>query len=953
MDRRRTRRNQSDSFYKDNKNRTRKDNENNYTSRKSNNREYSRNNYTKPLGKENSTSEGNKKFENPKFFYKRVHGNYSKLYVPEAYDKKPEKKNSPKNGQETHSHLEFQDVSSNVENQNNNNQFSNATVREKNKDIKVSELDDKKEKLKTIYSQIKNMENKLDKDVLIEELNEYKFDILSRDHLQLITKYIELIQENYKVAVIKYEMDIKVWKLGIYKLFNLFRNYLNDFYSYQNKESVLDENVKQIFACFINESLKSVNALASILKPYDTNSNITLHENTKFNRYQIAWHRCMFYINDLLRYQYLHGLKPSEDLEDLWKRANFINKNIINISPNNGLLYHQMAILHLSNDNKFETLYYFLRSLCVKNPYNKARETHLSFFDNIFKEFTNVCNEFSSVYNIETFSVQFAHLHGILYTKIGTETFNGILKRLMKGIKMQSEKLSSFWIRTSALCNIAILHHYLNINNENLLDLPIQLILEQLEVNIRIFLEKQDKKFLHHVEVFLYWIILSLQNKEAYVELMKPKLKTIWSLLVKTCNLIEQDLLLDENIEIQVRDNFSDEYQNSNENDDINSEDEMKNKIDSYKDNYLKPLKFVVIKNGDNGDEVQSYTFSFNKLYDLEYRGFAPLQNLFSFIQYKDTISNYDHWYNEIMDKCNNFNNIENNFEDDNISNCNYDVEKERIIILMHVVKKFVNEISFDGCYWNYKYTTKNNNYKNHTYENKNEFDNINFDEISDHEEYPIEHNDIFNTFNQDIYSNNNNSDFDELKKTKQMLYEFITDPNEKEEEVIINPQLTKIIFDTNCYMKSLNSIKNIFENTNLNIIIPLAVINELSGLQNSKKQAKIALDYLKFIVGQSNHRALLKVVTAKGSVLRNIDNIYHESWENKGDNYMNTDDVIISCFTTNLSNYNQNTNNLNYTKNILVSSDKNMRVKARSQKIMAFNDNEFINILKKKKILS
>jgi len=60
------------------------------------------------------------------------------------------------------------------------------------------------------------------------------------------------------------------------------------------------------------------------------------------------------------------------------------------------------------------------------------------------------------------------------------------------------------------------------------------------------------------------------------------------------------------------------------------------------------------------------------------------------------------------------------------------------------------------------------------------------------------------------------------------MLSEFLADSYEKEnhDEIIINPQLTKIIFDTNCFINSLNSIKNIFENTNLNIIIPLAGIS-------------------------------------------------------------------------------------------------------------------------------
>eukprot|EP00833_Pecoramyces_ruminatium_P008651 jgi/Orpsp1_1/1182683/evm.model.c7180000082226.1 len=190
--------------------------------------------------------------------------------------------------------------------------------------------------------------------------------------------------------------------------------------------------------------------------------------------------------------------------------------------------------------------------------------------------------------------------------------------------------------------------------------------------------------------------------------------------------------------------------------------------------------------------------------------------------------------------------------------------------------------------------------------------------------------------------------------KKKQLLSEYITDPKDGEpyQEIVINPQLTRIIFDTNCYIVSLKTIKNIFENTNLNIIIPLAVITELSGLQNCKKAAKDALEYLKYITGQSSHRALLKVVTTKGNTIHNIDNIYHENWDNIGKDFMNADDAILSCFTTNNSPYCQN-NNLRYTQNILVSNDKNMRLKARVHKIAAYNNNDFIRLLRRKNILS
>jgi len=963
---------------------TRSYNNNRYDrNRRNSNSEYSRNSYQQKR-REDTNSEENKKFENPKFFYKRVYGNYSKLYVPEAYEsKRNEKKTSVKS--ETEAQLEFQDVISNDENLNDTNLLNKSSIKKNSKtDLKSNESTvtaNKKDKLKIIYTQIKKLEKELDVDVPLENLNEYNFNILKKEHLQLISKYIELVKGSYKIAITRYEIDTKIWKLGIYKLFNLYRNYLNDLYTYQGDEFLEEiEKIKESFGYFIKESLKNIYQLAQLLKEYDTNSDVPLHKSVKFNRYQVAWHRSMFYINDLFRYQYLHGLVPSEFLEDLWLKANFINKRVIQISPNNGLLYHQMAILHLSKDNKIEALYYFLRSLCVRNPYTNSRETHLSFFDNVFQEFDKVCNEYSSIYNFETFSLQYAHLHGILYTKIGTEKFNSVLKRFMKAIKIQSENLKPLMIRTMALCNIAILHHYINIKNDNLLELPIQLLIEQLETNIRVFLNKQDKKFLHYIEVIMYWLIVSLHNNESYLDLMKDKLKNIWPLFVKISNIIEQSLY-DQNINIDVieedlNDNQEDNEKEGNaiENNEEGSEEENKNK----NWNNLKSMKFIITRSTESQDSADNEeeenenenqlteTFTFKKSYDLEYRGFVPLQNLFEFIEYDDSISNYEDWYKAIMSKCG-INNKESTSDNNNLLNVqtngfnnmndNDVVEEERIIILMNIIKKYIKEIDYDGCYWNYKNECAINGSKNYGDYYQTDYSNIDFNEMSDHETSPTDQVDIFDSIDQNIY-NNDGGDIDELKKTKQMLSEFLADSYEKEnhDEIIINPQLTKIIFDTNCFINSLNSIKNIFENTNLNIIIPLAVITELSGLQNCKKQAKDALDYLKYIIGQTNHRALLKVVTTKGNTLYNIDNIYHENWHNIGKDFMNADDAILSCFNSvSSSSYNQNhfTNNLNYTKNIIVSNDKNMRVKARAQNIVAFNNNEFIGMLRRKNILS
>lgn len=152
--------------------------------------------------------------------------------------------------------------------------------------------------------------------------------------------------------------------------------------------------------------------------------------------------------------------------------------------------------------------------------------------------------------------------------------------------------------------------------------------------------------------------------------------------------------------------------------------------------------------------------------------------------------------------------------------------------------------------------------------------------------------------------------------------------------------------------------------------------------------------------MNKSKSRSSLKIVTTKGNVIHNMNNIYHESWTSDGNyEYLNTDDKILSCFTSindkpsfnnsyslnnnmktenttkknefsfitnntyNNSNNNENNNENNeenkeealnnyYTKYILVSNDKNMRLKALARNINAFSNHEFITFLKRKKMI-
>ena len=181
-------------------------------------------------------------------------------------------------------------------------------------------------------------------------------------------------------------------------------------------------------------------------------------------------------------------------------------------------------------------------------------------------------------------------------------------------------------------------------------------------------------------------------------------------MFVKISNIIEQNLY-DQNISIDVieedlNDNLEDNEKEGDiiDNNEEGSEEENKNK----NWNNLKSMKFIITRstesqNSDENDEEENgnenqltEAFTFKKLYDLEYRGFVPLQNLFEFIQYDDSLSNYEDWYKAIMNKCNindkesipdnnNLLNVQTN--DFNNMNDN-DVEEERIIILMNIIKK-------------------------------------------------------------------------------------------------------------------------------------------------------------------------------------------------------------------------------------------------------------------------
>ncbi|GIY64504.1 telomerase-binding protein EST1A [Caerostris extrusa] len=134
---------------------------------------------------------------------------------------------------------------------------------------------------------------------------------------------------------------------------------------------------------------------------------------------------------------------------------------------------------------------------------------------------------------------------------------------------------------------------------------------------------------------------------------------------------------------------------------------------------------------------------------------------------------------------------------------------------------------------------------------------------------------------------------------------------------IVLKIQPRYLIPDTNCFVEHLGDFKKILDTTNFQVVIPLVVVNELSGLAREQ------------FASRHPH---LRAITAKGSVLDTISFRSEEMEKNKGTN----DDLILACCKT----YIKDRPDLSKSKNrdepiilfrevVLLTDDRNLRIKA------------------------
>jgi len=175
-----------------------------------------------------------------------------------------------------------------------------------------------------------------------------------------------------------------------------------------------------------------------------------------------------------------------------------------------------------------------------------------------------------------------------------------------------------------------------------------------------------------------------------------------------------------------------------------------------------------------------------------------------------------------------------------------------------------------------------------------------------------------------------------------------------------IVPGYTVLVVDTNILLSSLSMFASLVESLRWTVIIPLPVVMELDGLATSDlpqlaEASKAALSFL-----SSNLKALstsLKIQTSRGNYLSSlnvrteqVDFSDRDSWER------NMDDLILRAAIWHDEHWFDRSGFLkpsgttpdlkNAAKVVLLSLDRNLRLKARSRQLAAASQSDLAAIL-------
>ncbi|CAG8448192.1 1651_t:CDS:2 [Dentiscutata heterogama] len=780
--------------------------------------------------------------------------------------------------------------------------------------------------------------------------NESYWKIKINSHLRLAKKYYEYIHLSYSSAI-KHDIETKCWKIAFYSLIEQFHE----------------------AEMFYKKLLKLISEDLKLSK-----------KNSESNK-PPRWIRCIGYLGDIARYRWTYCLEDQEKNKQFWaENASRWYLLGILLKSNNGKLYNNLAIL--AGQDEFKMLYYYCRSLMVNTPYMAAREPLIWLFETNRKRFAtlvtnnnkqkqkgraysqreNLQSSNKRCDNLNNNSIEslYVRLHGMLFTKVGLEFFEQTLNVFMdKLFKLKSNQISNntsgtHWLEfclQMVVINISSLYNYGNTENSSLksttvtdgdlkqtLDLD-PTFAEESRLTFGIMYQFMSKYldsmsfqgefdvsegFLLYCEIVLLWMVANdAFNNSADKSnnnciwgkfLDKSICPNFWETLARFLTKIAHQVspfTIKEIIE------FSSNVENSNHVERIRPPpliEDWKLRGISWLQSLYEPYLFEniskpYIKFVD--DDIEIITNNFHDNLDLNSDQDAKTRRRARIMELDTTFTSSLELVNEISDK-----------ENERPSTSKLLTEEDET---SHVITKCVD-----------------NEYTSDHIESEDEGIMELKSRRQELENLLATTRESFRGPSVQKFSSKNSR-----KYTPHAMKKVSALPSR------VVAGYTTIVIDTNCLVGDLNMVKKIIQSNNWVVVIPLVVITELDGLKLNPPPlgtaASDAINYLEQALSSSNRMKKLKVQTSKGNYVSGINFSEEFDFGDGEDKKKNLDDLILGICLWHAKNHGENSFNNKSEKEsnnnevvVLLTNDRNLRVKARARGIdvVSFQDfNELI----------
>ncbi|GBC10647.1 hypothetical protein RclHR1_00980024 [Rhizophagus clarus] len=800
-------------------------------------------------------------------------------------------------------------------------------------------------------------------------------------HLSLANKYFKYIHLNYSLSV-KNDIESKCWKLGFYSLIEQFRSAVNlDRRRSKNRMS-LTFVISNQFSIFLDEAEIFYKRLLKQVAD-DTKSNDKPIERNKPPK----WIRCVCCLGDITRYRWTYGLEDKEKTKEYWaENASRWYRLGIHLNSNNGKFYHHLAIL--SSQDELKALYYYCRSLMVNTPFMSARESLVALFglDNMrqkpksnrgYLQRDNL--KIKNYLDNQPVENLFVRLHGMLFTKIGLErfdeTFQSFLDKLLKMNTIQCTSNSNrHWMEFYLFLAVINLSGLYNYGNENFIIGKAQAVKNMDDI------QSLDPDPIFAQESRLTFIIMNqfmLRYLESEIRQPGHDVSEGWLLY---CEVIMFWMVTSGVFDGFANGNNNSIWERIMRKSDFPGSWEVFARFLTNITRQLSPMTKEKILDSVNNDTEQESSIQIQPpplAEDWELRGISLLQSL------------YEHNLFERANKPN-INFADSDVED--IINVFYDDEHKfildqnektrrrvRIVELGYILTKKITGLNFDAERDSFAVSSDLNA-------------NAESDEIKEIVQQTVElsiendEDDVFlptePAFEEvdEEYSEDNNEGIMELKSRRQELEALLatsrnnlhsskTKSSAKKFKKVkrtasgknvlnkIVPGYTTIIVDTNCLIGDLEIVKKVIRSEKWVVIVPSIVVTELDGLKYNPpplgNAAYDALEYLDEILSSKK----IRIQTSKGNYLTDISFSEEFDFGNGEDKKKNLDDLILGICLWHSKHNEKNglhdkskeeaiNNDHKNEVTVLLTNDRNLRVKARARGVDVVGVKDFTGIV-------